>query len=44
MKLAQARLVTGDVPALARFCQDIRRIAPIGSEDYPCVVCELRGL
>ncbi|HXH66016.1 MAG TPA: VOC family protein [Candidatus Limnocylindrales bacterium] len=34
MKLAQARLVTDNVPALARFYEEITRIAPIGSEDY----------
>jgi len=39
MKLAQARLVTGNVPALARFYEAVLGIAPIGSEDY----VELRG-
>lgn len=39
MKLAQARLVTADVPALARFYEGLLGIAPIGSEDY----VELRG-
>lgn len=34
MKLAQARLVTSNVPALARFYEEITRITPIGSEDY----------
>ena len=34
MKLAYARLVTRDVPALAQFYQEITGIAPIGSEDY----------
>lgn len=34
MKLAQARLVTSNVLALARFYQEITRITPIGSEDY----------
>jgi catechol 2,3-dioxygenase-like lactoylglutathione lyase family enzyme len=34
MKLAYARLVTKDVPALAQFYQEITGIAPIGSEDY----------
>jgi uncharacterized glyoxalase superfamily protein PhnB len=34
MKLAQARLVTNDVPALARFYEELLGIAPIGSEDY----------
>ncbi|PYX64943.1 MAG: glyoxalase [Acidobacteria bacterium] len=40
MRLAQARLVTKDVPALARFYEEVLGIAPIGSEDY----VELRGL
>jgi catechol 2,3-dioxygenase-like lactoylglutathione lyase family enzyme len=34
MKLAQARLVTSDVPALARFYEELLGVAPIGSEDY----------
>ena len=34
MKLAQARLVTNDVPALARFYEEILGIASTGSEDY----------
>ena len=34
MKLAQARLVTKDVPALARFYEELLGVAPIGSEDY----------
>ena len=34
MKLAQARLVTNDVPALARFYEELLGVAPIGSEDY----------
>lgn len=40
MKLAQARLVTTDVPALSRFYENVLRITAIGSEDY----AELRGL
>lgn len=40
MRLAQARLVTVNVPALARFYEELLGIAPIGSEDY----VELRGL
>jgi len=39
MKLAQARLVTTDVPALSRFYEDVLGIAAVGSEDY----AELRG-
>ena len=34
MKLAQARLVTKDVPALARFYEEVLGIASIGSDDY----------
>jgi predicted enzyme related to lactoylglutathione lyase len=34
MRLAQTRLVTTDVPALARFYEELLGIAPIGSEDY----------
>jgi uncharacterized glyoxalase superfamily protein PhnB len=34
MKLVQARLVTTDVPALARFYEELLGVAPIGSEDY----------
>lgn len=34
MKLAQARLVTANVSALARFYEEVLGIAPIGSEDY----------
>ena len=34
MKLAQTRLVTRDVLALARFYEEIMGLAPIGSEDY----------
>jgi catechol 2,3-dioxygenase-like lactoylglutathione lyase family enzyme len=39
MKLAQARLVTSDVLALARFYEQLLGVAPIGSEHY----VELRG-
>jgi predicted enzyme related to lactoylglutathione lyase len=39
MKLAQARLVTADVPALSRFYENVLGITAIGSEDY----VELRG-
>lgn len=34
MKLKHARIVTADVPALARFYQEITRIKPEGSNDY----------
>jgi hypothetical protein len=34
MKLAQARLVRNDVPALARFYEELLGVVPIGSEDY----------
>jgi uncharacterized glyoxalase superfamily protein PhnB len=34
VKLAQARLVTNDVPVLARFYEELLGVAPIGSEDY----------
>jgi len=34
MKLAQARLVTSDVLALARFYEELLGVAPIGSEHY----------
>jgi predicted enzyme related to lactoylglutathione lyase len=34
MRLVQARLVTNDVSALARFYEELLGIAPIGSEDY----------
>jgi uncharacterized glyoxalase superfamily protein PhnB len=39
MRLVQPRLVTEDVPALARFYEEVLGIAPIGSEDY----MEFRG-
>ena len=34
MKLAQTRLVTNDVPALARFYEALLGVAPIGSDHY----------
>ena len=34
MKLAQARLVTSNVPALSRFYENVLRITAVGSEDY----------
>jgi catechol 2,3-dioxygenase-like lactoylglutathione lyase family enzyme len=34
MKLAYARLVTSDVPKLARFYEEILGVAPAGSEEY----------
>jgi len=34
MKLAHARLVTNDVPNLARFYEEILGVAPVGSEEY----------
>ena len=34
MKLSYARIVTHDVPALARFYEQITEISPVGSEDY----------
>jgi hypothetical protein len=34
MKLAYARIVTEDVPALARFYEEITGITPVGVEDY----------
>jgi len=39
MKLAHARLVTTDVPALSRFYENVLGVAAIGSDDY----VELRG-
>ena len=39
MNLVQVRLVTKDVPALARFYEELLGIAPIGSDDY----VEMRG-
>jgi predicted enzyme related to lactoylglutathione lyase len=40
MRLARARLVTADVPALSRFYENVLRVTAIGSEDY----VELRGV
>ena len=34
MKLAYARLVTTDVPVLARFYSELLRVAPLGSDEY----------
>lgn len=34
MKLASARIVTQDVPALARFYQSVTGVAPVGNEDF----------
>jgi catechol 2,3-dioxygenase-like lactoylglutathione lyase family enzyme len=34
MKLTAARIVTRDVPALARFYQRMTGVAPIGSDEY----------
>jgi catechol 2,3-dioxygenase-like lactoylglutathione lyase family enzyme len=34
MKLSHARIITKDVPALARFYQQITGITPAGNEDY----------
>ncbi|MGH9677505.1 MAG: VOC family protein, partial [Candidatus Acidiferrum sp.] len=34
MKLSHAWLITKDVTLLARFCQRITGIAPVGNEDY----------
>lgn len=39
MRLAQARLVTTNVPALSRFYENVLRVVAIGSEDY----MEFRG-
>jgi predicted enzyme related to lactoylglutathione lyase len=39
MKLAQARLVTTDVPTLSQFYENVLSVTAIGSEDY----VELRG-
>src|SRR5215470_12878780 len=39
MNLVQVRLVTKNVPALARFYEELLGIAPIGSDDY----VEMRG-
>ena len=34
MKLASTRIVTKDVPALARFYEDITGVAAVGNEDF----------
>lgn len=34
MKLASTRIVTQDVPALARFYQSVTGVAPVGNEDF----------
>lgn len=34
MKLASTRIVTEDVPALARFYENVTRITPVGNEDF----------
>jgi catechol 2,3-dioxygenase-like lactoylglutathione lyase family enzyme len=34
MKLASARLVTSNVPALGQFYREITGITPVGSEEY----------
>ena len=34
MKLASTRIVTKDVPALARFYEGITGVAPVGNEDF----------
>jgi catechol 2,3-dioxygenase-like lactoylglutathione lyase family enzyme len=34
MKLAHARIVTNDVPALTRFYQDVTGMAPVGNDRY----------
>ena len=34
MKLASTRIVTQDVPALARFYEGITGVAPVGNEDF----------
>jgi len=34
MKLASTRIVTKDVPALARFYEGVTGIAPVGNEDF----------
>src|SRR5258708_23730932 len=34
MNLSHARIITKDVPALARFYQQITGIAPVGNDDY----------
>jgi catechol 2,3-dioxygenase-like lactoylglutathione lyase family enzyme len=34
MKLASTRIVTRDVPALARFYQGVTGVAPVGNDDF----------
>ena len=34
MKLASTRIVTQDVPALARFYESLTGVAPMGNEDF----------
>ncbi len=34
MKLASTRIVTKDVPALARFYEGVTGVAPVGNEDF----------
>jgi predicted enzyme related to lactoylglutathione lyase len=34
MRLASARVVTNDVPRLARFYQEVTTVAPVGGDDY----------
>jgi catechol 2,3-dioxygenase-like lactoylglutathione lyase family enzyme len=34
MKLASTRIVTKDVPILAKFYEQLLRIAPVGTEDF----------
>lgn len=34
MKLASTRIVTGDVPALARFYKGVTGVAPVGNDDF----------
>lgn len=34
MKLASTRIVTQDVPALARFYEGVTGVAPVGNEDF----------
>lgn len=34
MKLASTRIVTKDVPALARFYEDVTGVAPVGNADF----------
>ena len=34
MKLSSTRIVTADVPALARFYESVTRITPVGNADF----------